>query len=158
MGTIHGEKFDVSKEWSIKDSVPLIDREPKIKPSMFKKFFIGSIIFFVVAAGFAMIKIFGGSNTVSNDNIEISILGNSFTPGGEELPLQVVFVATDAARLHDVSRTCREADVTNVFNVNFVEDCYPDELLQLVYSYKHRWFSLVLFLLINCGHPVTTSS
>jgi hypothetical protein len=32
---------------------------------------------------------FAGGNTVSNNNIDIAILGNTFTAGGEELPLQI---------------------------------------------------------------------
>lgn len=88
-GIIHAPQFEVAKEWNVKDETPLIDREPHIAPSMFKKFFIASIIFFVLAIGFAAFKFFGGSNTVSNDNIDIAVLGNAFTPGGEELPLQI---------------------------------------------------------------------
>lgn len=88
-GTIHPQKFEVADKWTVEDKIPVIDREPHIAPSMFKKFFIASIIFFVLALGFAAYKFFGGSNTVSNNNIEISVLGNAFTPGGEELPLQI---------------------------------------------------------------------
>ena len=32
---------------------------------------------------------FSGGNTVSNDNIDISIIGNTFTAGGEDLPLVI---------------------------------------------------------------------
>ncbi|MES2023411.1 MAG: hypothetical protein V4439_01885 [Patescibacteria group bacterium] len=59
------------------------------KTSMFKKFFIFSIIFFVLACGLASYFFFFGGNTVSNDNIDIAVLGNTFTAGGEELPLQI---------------------------------------------------------------------
>jgi hypothetical protein len=38
-----------------------------------------------VVSGFFVF--FAGGNTVSNDNIDISIIGNNFTTGGEELPL-----------------------------------------------------------------------
>src|SRR3989338_7095685 len=60
-----------------------------VKTSIFKKFFIFSIIFFVLAVGYASYTFFAGGNTVSNDNIEISIFGNSFTTGGEELSFVV---------------------------------------------------------------------
>ena len=59
------------------------------KTSIFKKFFIFSIIFFVLALGYAGYVFFAGGNTVSSDNIDISILGNNFTAGGESLPLIV---------------------------------------------------------------------
>ena len=59
------------------------------KTSMFKKFFIYSIIFFVLAMAYAAYMFLAGGNTVSSDNIDIAILGNTFTAGGEDLPLQI---------------------------------------------------------------------
>ncbi|MDQ5961871.1 MAG: hypothetical protein QG669_263 [Patescibacteria group bacterium] len=59
------------------------------KPSLFKKFFLFSLIFFAGAVGFAVYKFYGGGNAVSSEKIEIEILGNSFTGGGEALPLQI---------------------------------------------------------------------
>lgn len=59
------------------------------KSSIFKKFFIFSIIFFVLAIGYASYMFFAGGNIVSNDNIDIAVLGNTFTAGGEDLPLQI---------------------------------------------------------------------
>ena len=59
------------------------------KPSLFKKFFLFSLIFFVGAVGFAIYKFYGGDNAVSSEKIEIEILGNSFTGGGEKLALQI---------------------------------------------------------------------
>jgi hypothetical protein len=59
------------------------------KTSMFKKFFIYSIIFFILALAYASYMFFAGGNTVSNNNIDITVLGNTFTAGGEELPLQI---------------------------------------------------------------------
>ena len=59
------------------------------KPSLFKKFFIVSLLFFVGAVGFAVYKFYGGDNAVSSEKIQIEILGSSFTGGGEVLPLQV---------------------------------------------------------------------
>src|ERR1700759_2621582 len=60
-----------------------------MKTSRFKKFFIFSILFFTLRVGYSAYIFFIGGNTVSNDNIDISILGNNFTAGGEELPLIV---------------------------------------------------------------------
>jgi len=60
-----------------------------MKTSMFKKFFIFSIVFFVLALSYAGYMFFAGGNTVSNDNIDIAVLGNTFTAGGEDLPLQI---------------------------------------------------------------------
>jgi hypothetical protein len=60
-----------------------------MKTSRFKKFFIFSVAFFVLTLGYAAYVFFAGGNTVSNNNIDISILGNNFAAGGEELPLIV---------------------------------------------------------------------
>jgi hypothetical protein len=58
-----------------------------MQTSRFKKFFIFSVIFFLFTIGYGAYVFFAGGNTVSNDNIDISILGNNFTAGGEQLPL-----------------------------------------------------------------------
>lgn len=63
-----------------------------MKTSMFKKFFIFSIVFFFLAILYAAYMFFVGGNTVSNNNIEISVLGKTFTNGGEDLPLVVEIV------------------------------------------------------------------
>src|SRR6185436_18999817 len=70
-----------------------------IKTSFFKKFFLFSLGFFVLAIGYASYMFFVGGNTVSNENIEISILGNAFTSGGEELPLQISIINKNTSSL-----------------------------------------------------------
>lgn len=60
-----------------------------MKTSIFKKFFFFSLSFFILTVLYASYVFFAGSNTVSNENIDISILGNNFTPGGEDLSLVV---------------------------------------------------------------------
>jgi hypothetical protein len=62
------------------------------KTSVFKKFFFASIIFFMLSLGYVSYMFFFGGNTVSNDNINISVFGNNFTDGGEALPLQIEIV------------------------------------------------------------------
>jgi hypothetical protein len=63
-----------------------------MKTSRFKKFFIFSIFFFILTLGYAGYVFFVGGNTVSNNNIDISILGNNFTAGGEDLSLIIGIV------------------------------------------------------------------
>lgn len=60
-----------------------------MQTSKFQKFFKWSMIFFAFAAFYAAYTFFAGSNTVSSENIEIAVLGNSFTDGGEELSFTV---------------------------------------------------------------------
>ncbi len=91
-GILHAITFGISNAW--KNDVPLPKDTPSYmsympKTTVFKKFFIIAMAFFVIAAGFAVYTFLGGSNTVSTQNIDIKILGNSFTSGGDELPLQI---------------------------------------------------------------------
>ncbi len=60
-----------------------------MKTSLFKKFFRFSLVFFLLTLLYAGYVFFAGGNTVSNDNIDISILGNNFVAGGEELSFVV---------------------------------------------------------------------
>ena len=81
-------KNEISDSWQTKEKVESsIKGKFFMKTSKFKKFFIFSIIFFVLTLGYAAYVFFAGGNTVSNNNIDISILGNNFTAGGEELSL-----------------------------------------------------------------------
>ena len=58
-------------------------------PTFFKKFFLFSAGFAVLAVLIVLITFFTGGNTVSNSNIDLQVVGNSFTAGGDELPLEV---------------------------------------------------------------------
>ena len=60
-----------------------------MKTYLFKNFFIFSLVFFILTFMYASYVFFAGGNTVSSDNIDISILGNNFTAGGEDLSLIV---------------------------------------------------------------------
>jgi len=84
---------DVPDSWGEKQKTRFPFQEQFLKKtSVFKKFFTFSIIFFVLALMYASYMFFAGGNTVSNNNIEIAVLGNTFTAGGEELPLQVEII------------------------------------------------------------------
>jgi hypothetical protein len=90
--TLFPKKISVTKDWTpVISPADAANNAKRIAshPTFFKKFFIFSIIFAVIAVGISAFTFFTGGNTVSNENIAISIGGNSFTPGGEELPLQV---------------------------------------------------------------------
>lgn len=91
-GFSHQQKSDVPDSWKEEENKFNLGEKLLTKTSMFKKFFIFSIIFFVIAIGFASYMFFVGGNTVSNENIDISVLGNAFTAGGEELPLQIEII------------------------------------------------------------------
>lgn len=84
----HFRGKEVRDSWEKKETAEPNFREKFfMKTSMFKKFFIFSIVFFVLAIGYASYMFFSKSNAVSNDNIDISVLSNAFTAGGEDYPL-----------------------------------------------------------------------
>lgn len=68
------------------------NREPKMKTSIFKKFFVFSVFFFCLALLYVGYMVTFGGNTISNENIDINVIGNTFTGAGEELPLVVEIV------------------------------------------------------------------
>ncbi|MDQ3245079.1 MAG: DUF11 domain-containing protein [bacterium] len=86
----HG-KTEVSESWSKGEVENALKKQNKffMKTSMFKKFFMFSILFFVVAIIYASYVFFLGGSSVSNNNIDIAVLGKTFTSGGAELPLVV---------------------------------------------------------------------
>ncbi len=84
----HFQQREVMDSWEKKEDIDSDTKENFfMKTSMFKKFFIFSIAFFVLAVSYASYMFFAKGNTVSNNNIDISILSNAFTAGGEEYPL-----------------------------------------------------------------------
>lgn len=93
---VHHEHFSeeneikVKDDWSDNASLNISKREQFfMKNSFFKKFFVFSIITLIGAIIFAVFSFYSGNNTISNSNINISVLGSSFTTGGEELPLVI---------------------------------------------------------------------
>lgn len=96
-GVLHKKDYVVSDTWSA-DAEPSPEKSniskissltESMKPSFFRQIFIYSLIILAGSLIFAGYKLFGGPSTVSNDNIDIVVLGNSFAEGGEELSLQI---------------------------------------------------------------------
>lgn len=92
----HRDSFSHVNKSSVPDSWPNEIKERLssgekffMETSVFRNFFLFSLGFFVLTLGYASYVFFVGGNTVSKDNIDISILGNNFTAGGEDLSLVV---------------------------------------------------------------------
>ncbi len=89
----HFKESEVADSWDEKKSRFSNFREKFFaQTSIFKKFFVFSIIFFVLSIGYALYIFWAGGNSVSNDNIDISVQSNAFTNGGEEYPLLLEIV------------------------------------------------------------------
>lgn len=97
-GVLHDTEKNASTDWLADKPNPLLEEDDThmtrktpllTKTPLFKKFFIGALLFFVMTMGVVAYQFLGGHNEVSADGISINILGNAYTAGGEELPLQV---------------------------------------------------------------------
>jgi hypothetical protein len=105
-GILHQVGHNVSSEWKddqIKRENDMNNKFKKPRRSILKKFFIVSVIFFVGALGFAFYKFSSNDVSVSNDKIDIMIIGNAFAKGGEELPLQIEITNNNNANLELVN-------------------------------------------------------
>jgi len=59
------------------------------KSGIVKKFFIFSVLFFVVAAGVAAFVLFGGVNMISSKNVDIKVIGPVSIGGGQEVSFEI---------------------------------------------------------------------
>jgi len=101
-GFLHQVHHEAPTEWEKSENEQNDMNNNKFKKppmSIFKKFFIISLIFFVGALGFAFYKFSKNDVSVSSEKIDIEIIGNSFTKGGEELPLQIEITNNNNANL-----------------------------------------------------------
>lgn len=104
-GILHNVSHNVSMDWDNNQNTQTQKenntknkfRKPPM--SIFKKFFIISFVFFIGALGFAFYKFSGDDTSVSNDKIDIQVIGNSFTKGGDDLPLQIEITNNNNASL-----------------------------------------------------------
>lgn len=98
-GTLHTINHKVEQEWRNEELNSSLSNMRKPKTSIFKKFFIVAIIFFFIAAGFSLYTFYKGGVSVTSDNIDIAVIGNAFTKGGEELPLEIEIINRNKASL-----------------------------------------------------------
>jgi hypothetical protein len=78
----------VSEVPEVEDAVSYSMTSPRRK-TIRKKLLILSVLFFVMATAVASFIMFSGSNTISGENISISVNGPVSVGGGDELPFQV---------------------------------------------------------------------
>jgi len=103
-GVLHQVPHKVSLDWQDDESIKKEDmKNKKPKMSIFKKFFIFAILFFLGAAGFATYMFFNSDVSISKDKIDLIVLGNAFAKGGNELPLEVEIVNHNNANLELVN-------------------------------------------------------
>ncbi len=97
-GILRPERQAVISSWG-KTSIPKDATPHKSTVTGYKRFFIFSLIFFILALAAAAYSIYRGSLTLSSKNVDVAILGNSFVAAGETLPVQVEIANSNAASL-----------------------------------------------------------
>jgi hypothetical protein len=99
-GIIHPVEHDVNENWQ-KDEESKENKKYRKPPlSIFKKFFIVAFVFFLGAMIYAGYNFFGNDKAiVSDEKIEIKVVGNSFSKAGEELPLEIEIINNNSANL-----------------------------------------------------------
>ncbi|HTH93390.1 MAG TPA: hypothetical protein VL576_02855 [Candidatus Paceibacterota bacterium] len=100
-GILRPERESVSSMWG-QTTVPKPQSVHKSSVGGYRRFFIFSLIFFLIALGVAAYSIYKGSLTLSSKNVNVSILGNSFVAAGNSLPLQVEVANSNSASLINV--------------------------------------------------------
>jgi hypothetical protein len=94
---MHRSSGDASTEW--KHEQERFQPKRVVTTPIFRKFFIGSLIFFCIAILVALFSLFGGRNVVSTDAIDIEILAKTFVDGGEEFEVSIDIANENAAPL-----------------------------------------------------------
>lgn len=80
----------IPREWASIQTMPKKNKKRHLMYSKkFRALFGIAITFFLGSVIFSFFTFFQGGTTVSNNNIDIVVLGNAFVDGGEELPLQI---------------------------------------------------------------------
>lgn len=101
-GVLHNITHDTTSSWKedlLKKENDMNNKTKKSKTSLYKIFFIFSVIIFFVATGFAFYRFFYNDTSVSSEKIKIEIIGNAFTNGGDDLPLQIEITNNNRANL-----------------------------------------------------------
>jgi hypothetical protein len=103
-GILRPERQNVSSSWGTTE-VPKEKPVHKSTVTGYRRFFIFSLIFFVLALGAAVYSVYKGSLTLSSKNVDVSILGNSFVAAGDTLPIQIEIANSNAASLLNTKLT-----------------------------------------------------
>jgi len=103
-GILRPLKHNVSSSWGQTElSEDVEPRKPGV--SGYKRFFLFSLFFFLLALGALAFSVYRGALTLSSKNVDLVVLGNSFVAGGEDLPIQVEIVNKNSSDLLNVVLT-----------------------------------------------------
>lgn len=106
--SLENETPEVATDWEHDENEPKLNLGvyyDKHRKSTLKWLLIGAGAFFVVSVGFAGYMFLGAGRNFTGDNLNITIAGPVATPGGEELPLDIVVDNQNPTDLEAVSLT-----------------------------------------------------
>ncbi len=103
-GILRPLKHNVASTWG---ETELEHDKPVKRTSVsgYKRFFIFSFFFFLVAFAVLAFSVYRGALTLSAKNVDLVVLGSSFVAGGEELPIQVEIVNKNSSDLVNATLT-----------------------------------------------------
>jgi hypothetical protein len=101
---IHGSNESVPEAWKPDEELdPLHIAQMKSTRKTYSYVFLGTLLFFVIAALIGGYTLFGGKNFVSADNVNILIEGPTAISGGENLDLNVSVENKNATNIEAVA-------------------------------------------------------
>jgi hypothetical protein len=97
-GILRPVRQNVTSTWG-QTTIPEEKKLRKSTVSGYRRFFIFSLIFFLLALGVAAYSIYKGVLTLSSNNVDVSILGSSYVGAGQTLPIQVEVANSNSSDL-----------------------------------------------------------
>ena len=97
-GILHPVRQSTTSTWG-ETKLPVDTTTHHLSAARYKRFFAFAFLFFVAALGVALFAYYRGAITLSSKNVDLTILGNSFVAGGEELPIQIEIANKNSADL-----------------------------------------------------------
>lgn len=92
---LHGDRTQAPNDWTTsqkKEPSMTLSRDTKQTPKIFKRMFLGSFAFLLVAGLIFGSSFLLGGNSISSNNVSLSITTKSFVDGGEDLPVEVSII------------------------------------------------------------------
>lgn len=97
-GILRPLKQTVRSNWGDTEIDNEIPKKKRRTPG-YKRFFIFSFFFFLIALGGLAFSFYRGALTLSSKNVDLVVLGSSFVSGGESLPIQVEVINKNSTDL-----------------------------------------------------------
>jgi hypothetical protein len=128
-GILHERKTEAPDDWRAPDSSRFgtMKKEAYSRSggSVFKKIFLGSLVFLVLALVFFGISLLTGGNSISANNVDVAITTKSFVDGGETFPVDVSVINRNKVSLELATLTLQYPDSSSS-SVNGMSSIHRD--------------------------------